>query len=182
MNLQARLDEFREDNPYDVDTQAKRLLATDNKELIIYVLALGLATAKQRQRHAERDYIKTAGQAPQRERLVPGRVTGSVVSIPVKPSRRIQNAMQNLIVDVWRIGGEQRLGDANATDLANAVRRENASAAGHGKNAVFYEALKKKLKADGSDKVRDQWQEKDVKKQIETVYGEFRKSEAGVAA
>lgn len=182
MNLQARLDQFRDDNPYDVETQAKRLFATEDRELILYALALGLATARQRQRHAERDYIKTVGRAPQRERLIPGRVTGSVVSIPVKPSKRIQNAMRELIIDVWRIGGEQRLGDANANDLANAVRRETSSAAGHGKNATFYEALKQKLEADGSDKVRDKWDEKDVKQQIEKVYGEFRKSEAGVAA
>ncbi len=40
MNLQAKLEQFREDNPYDVDTQAKRLLATDDKPLILHVLAL----------------------------------------------------------------------------------------------------------------------------------------------
>ena len=57
MDMSSRLDQFRDDNPYDVQTQAKRLLATGDKELILYALALGLVSAKSRQRHTERSYI-----------------------------------------------------------------------------------------------------------------------------
>jgi len=180
MNLQNKLDQFRSDNPYDVDTQAKRLLATDDRELLLYTLALGLATAKQRQHHLERNYIKNIGAAPPQERLVAGHVTGSVKVVPIKPGKRAQNAMAKLIVDVWRIGGDQKLGDANANDLAQAIKRESASAAGHGKNADFYTTLKEKLS--GDDQVRHRWDEASVRDTIETVYGEFRHSEAGEAA
>lgn len=178
MNLQNKLEQFRDDSPYDVATQAKRLLATKDEELILYVLALGLTTAKQRQRHVEREYIKSMGQSPPGERLVPGRTTGSVKVVPIKHSKRIQNAMKQFIVDVWRIHGEQKLGDATGSDLSDAVKRETASAAGHGKNAQFYTALKERLMDNGSDTVRDKWNEKDVRDRIEHVYGEFRKTEA----
>jgi hypothetical protein len=176
MNLQNRLDQFRSDNPYDNDTQAKRLLATDDKELILYVLALGLATAKQRQRHLERDFIKNRGQAPPRERFVPGRTTGSVSVVKIKPSKRMQNAMQQLIVDVWKINGELPLGDATTNDLTVAETREQNSSIGHTKNAVFYGNLKKELT--GSEIVRNKWSEQAIRSEIETVYGEFRSGEA----
>ncbi len=178
MNLQTRLDQFRNDNPYDIETQSKRLLAANDKDLILYVLGLGLVTAKQRQRHAERDYIKNVGTAPPRERLVPGKVTGAVNVIKIKPSQRIQNAMKELIVDVWRINGEQKLGDANAHDLSAAVKREIGSSNGHQKNAKFYRSLKDLLSEDGSDVVRTKCDEQVVRKKIEDVYGEFRKTEA----
>jgi hypothetical protein len=176
MNLQSRLEQFRQDNPYDTDTQAKRLLATNERELILYTLALGLATAKQRQRHVERDYIKNVGEAPPKERLVPGRTTGSAKVIEVRHSKRMQNAMKQFIVDIWRINGEQKLGDATSNDLAVAIKREQSSSAGHDKNARFYAILKKELH--GTEKVRDRWEEKTVRAEIENVYGELRKSEA----
>ncbi len=173
MNLQSKLDQFRTDNPYDVDTQAKRLLATGDKELLIYTLSLGLATAKQRQRHIERDYIKNIGEAPPTERLAPGRTTGSV---KIVPSKRMQNAARTLILDVWRINGEQKLGDASGNDLTVAINREITSSVGHEKNAQFYRSLKKEL--NGTDQVRTKWDEKLVRDEIEKVYGEFRKGEA----
>jgi len=173
MNLSSKLDQFRDDNPYDCETQAKRLLATEDKELILHVLALGLATAKQRQRHIERDYIKNIGEAPFRGRVVTGPVTGS---IRVKPSRRFQNVTRQLMVDVWRINGEIPLGDATANDLAVAITREDKSAEGHGKNAKFYRVLKEPMK--GDDVVRKVWPEKEIRNRIEETYGEFRKSEA----
>ncbi len=173
MNLQTRLEQFRNDNPYDVDTQAKRLLASGDKELLVYTLSLGLATAKQRQRHVERDYIKNIGEAPPKERLVPGRTTGSV---KVVPSKRMQNAAKAFILDIWRINGEQKLGDATGNDLAVAINREVMSSVGHDKNATFYRKLKHELSDD--DVVRDRWDEKTIRGEIENVYGEFRKSEA----
>src|SRR5215475_11724719 len=105
MNLQAKLDQFRDDNPYDNDTQAKRLLASGDEALTLHVLALGFATAKQRQRHMERDYIKNVGEAPPRGRVAVGR-TGS---IKIVQSRRMQNITRQHIMDVWRIG-ELQLG------------------------------------------------------------------------
>lgn len=173
MNLQAKLDQFRDDNPYDQNTQAKRLLATEDKDLILYVLALGLATAKQRQRHQERDYIKNIGEAPRRGKIVSGPVTGS---IKIVPSRRMQNITKQLIFDVWRINGEQKLGDANRNDLAQAIDRETKSAEGHAKNAQFYTGIRGEL--DDEDIVRMKWSEPRMKAKIQETYGEFRKSEA----
>lgn len=173
MNLQAKLEQFRDDNPYDCDTQAKRLLATDDKDLIIHVLALGLATAKQRQRHQERDYIKNIGEAPRRGKIVSGPTTGS---IRVIPSRRMQNITKQLIFDVWRINGEQKLGDATRNDLALAISRETKSAEGHSKNSQFYTAIRTEL--GNEDTVRMKWDEKAIRAKIEDIYGEFRKSEA----
>jgi hypothetical protein len=178
MNLQNQLEQFRDDNPYDVDTQAKRLLATDDKPLILYALALGLTVAKHRQRHLDRDYIKNVGQAKEKERFRPGRVTGSVV--PIKPSRKTQNATRALILSSWRINGDQPLGDATANDLSDAIKREMASANGHGKNAEFYTNLKAPL--EGIERVHQHWDERTTKDEIEKVYGEFRTSEAGEAA
>jgi hypothetical protein len=172
MNVQAKLDQFRNDNPYDVDTQAKRMLAADDQELILYVIALGLTTARQRQRHQERDYIKNVGQAPPKERLMPGRVTGSV---RVLPTKKTTNAMSQYILDIWRVG-ELKLGDATGNDLAGAIKREKASSIGHDKNARLYANLKKKL--DDDQAVREEWNEASVRSEIESVYGEFRKQEA----
>ena|SRR6516165_4874243 len=178
MNLQNRLDQFRDDNPYDSDTQAKRLLATDDKELIIYTLALGLQTAKQRERHLQRDYIKNTGEVKQTERFVPrpGGTTGSVVVAKIKPSRRVQNATRQLILDTWHINGEMKLGDASGNDLAVAIKRERASQRGHGKNAEFYTGLKSRV--DKNDIVRQKWDEQSTRVEIEKVYGEFRQTEA----
>jgi hypothetical protein len=173
MNLQAKLDQFRTDNPYDVETQAKRLLVSEDKELVLYTLQLGLATARQRQRHQERDYIKNVGEAPPKERLVPGRTTGSVKVIPTKKTR---NAMNQFILDVWRVNGKQKLGDANTNDLATAISREKSSSAGHDKNAKLYTKLKTEMSA--NQIVREAWDESGVRGVIEEVYGEFRKQEA----
>lgn len=172
MNLQSKLDQFRLDNPYDVETQAKRLLASDDKDLILYILALGLNTAKQRQRHVERDFMKNIGEAPPKERLVPGRVTGSV---KIVPSKKTTNAMQQLILDVWHVG-DIKLGDATGNDLAVAINREHQSSKGHQKNALFYQHIKKKVGED--EAVREQWDERTIRAEIENVYGEFRKQEA----
>jgi hypothetical protein len=176
VNIQSQLDQFRDDNPYDADTQAKRLLATDNQELILYVLSLGLATAKQRQRHQERAYIKNTGMVQPKERLVPrpGGATGSVIKI--KPTARARNAMRELVMNVWEINGQKRLGDANKNDLAVAIKRENASSIGHSKNAEFYGLLQSSLE-DG-EMVRQRFDDKAISTEIEKVYGEFRKSEA----
>lgn len=177
MNLQHSLDQFRDDNPYDVNTQAKRLLASGDKELILYVLALGLATAKQRQRHQEREYIKNIGEAPQQKtKIVSGRTTGSIKTIPIKPSKRIQNITRQLIFDVWRINGEQKLGDANANDLEVAINRETKSANGHNLNARFYIEIKTNLEK--TETVREKWDEGMIRSKIEEIYGEFRKTEA----
>ncbi len=176
MDLSSKLDQFRDDNPYDVQTQAKRLLAANDKELILYTLAMGLVAAKARQRHVERSYIKNVGAAPPKERLTPGPVTGSVRVVPIKPSKRIQNAMQQLIADVWRVNGEQKLGDCSGNDLAVAISRETSSANGHSKNAEFYRHLKEPMKL--TDTVRKTWEEKAIRAEIEKVYGEFRKEEA----
>ncbi len=173
MNLQSRLEQFRTDNPYDNDTQAKRLLAGGDQELILYVVALGLATAKQRQRHIERDYIKNIGEAPPKERLVPGPVTGSVKVIP---SKKTQNAMRQMILDVWHVNGDQKLGDATGNDLALAIKREKQSSIGHDKNARLYSLLRKPM--EDEDTVRECWDEKSVRTEIEKVYGEFRREEA----
>lgn len=176
MNLQAKLDQFRDDNPFDVDTQAKRLLAADDKELILYVLTLGLATAKQRQRHQEREYIKTLGEAPQpREKIVSGRVTGSIRSIRIKPSKRMERLTRELIFDIWHVGN-QKLGDTNRNDLAVAITRETNSANGHSLNVKFYTAIRATL--DHEDTVREKWTEEAIRTKIEEIYGEFRKSEA----
>jgi hypothetical protein len=174
MNLQNKLDQFRADNPYDVDTQAKRLLASNDKPLILHVLALGLAVAKQRQRHVERSHIKNIGEARQKERFVPGPVTGSIV---VKPSKATQNAMRSLILDVWRINGEMKLGDATSNDLQVAIKRERASQNGHAKNAELYFTLDKPINGT-TDQVRQKWTEKTVRGAIKNVYGEFRTTEA----
>jgi uncharacterized membrane protein YheB (UPF0754 family) len=178
MDMSSKLDQFRDDNPYDVQTQAKRLLATEDKDLILYTLALGLISAKSRQRHVERTYIKNIGAAPSipKERLTPGRTTGSVKIVPIKTSRRMKNIIQQLIVDVWRVNGEQRLGDCTGNDLATAISRETSSANGHAKNAAFYHNLKEPMKPE--DVVRQKWEEKAVRAEIEKVYGEFRKEEA----
>ena len=172
MNLQSKLDQFRADNPYDCETQAKRLFASGDQELILYILALGLTMAKQRQRHVERDYMKNIGEAPPRERLVPGRVTGSV---KVLPTKKTQNAMKQLILDVWHVGNI-KLGDATGNDLAEAINREHQSARGHQKNATFYAHVKKKVGE--HEAVRERWDEQTIRSEIETVYGEFRKQEA----
>jgi hypothetical protein len=177
MNIQAKLDQFRSDNPFDLETQAKRLLAMDDRSLILYVVGLGLATAEQRQRHYERDFIKNIGSAPQRERLVPGRVTGSIVSVKVLPTERARNAARQLIADVWHCG-DKPLGTTTAIDMANAIKREKSSSAGHLKNAEFYGILKEGLKPDGSDSVSMRFTEKTLRGVIERVYGEFRKTEA----
>src|SRR6516164_1089242 len=103
MNIQMKLEQFRDDNPYDVETQAKRLLATEDKELILYVLSLGLATAKQRERHQKREYIKNVGEAPPKERITAGPVTGSIKITPIRPSKKIQNAIKEFILDVWMV-------------------------------------------------------------------------------
>jgi hypothetical protein len=173
MNLQNQLDQFCDDNPYDVNTQAKRLLAKHDNRLLLYVLTLGLMTARTRRRHNEREYIKNVGQAPPSERLVSGRVTGSV---KIVPSKKTRNAMTQMILDVWRVNGETKLGDATGNDLAIASQTARASAAGQEKNAVFYDSLKKDMGP--KEKVREQWTEDSVRSQIEKVYGEFRKSEA----
>ena len=173
MNNQSKIEQFCTDNPYDVDTQAKRLFASDDEKLILYVLALGLTMARSRRRHMDRDYMKNIGQAPPKERLAPGRVTGSV---KVLHSKKARNAAQQLLLDVWRVNGEQKLGDATGNDLSVAIKREMTSSAGHEKNAQFYTKLKNELGP--SDAVRDRWDEQLVRDQIEQVYGEFRKSEA----
>lgn len=177
MNIQAKLDQFREDNPYDIETQAKRLLAKNDRELLLYVIAVGLATAKQQQRHYERNFIKNVGEAPQRERLIPGRVTGSVVSIKAAPTQKARNAARQLIADVWHCG-EKPLGTTNAIDMALAIKRETASSIGHQKNAQFYDLLKQGLNPNGSDTVSMRYSEKTLRAAIERVYGEFRKTEA----
>ncbi len=88
----------------------------------------------------------------------------------------MQNAARTLILDVWRINGEQKLGDATGNDLTIAINREITSSIGHDKNAQFYRGLKKEL--NGTDQVRSKWDEKLVRDEIEKVYGEFRKGEA----
>lgn len=176
MNLQAKLDQFRDDNPFDADTQAKRLLAGGDKELILHVLALGLTTAKQRQRHQEREYIKTIGEAPQpREKIVPGRVTGSIRTIPIKASKRREKMVKELIFDIWHVGN-QKLGDTNRNDLAVAITRETNSANGHSLNVKFYTAIRASL--DKEETVREKWSEEAIRSKIEETYGEFRKFEA----
>lgn len=177
MNIQAKLDQFREDNPYDIETQAKRLLANDDRALLLYVVAMGLTAAKQQQRHYERNFIKNTGIAPQRERLVPGRVTGSVISIKVAPTEKARNAARQLIAEVWHCG-DKALGTTNAIDMAQAIKRETASSLGHQKNAQFYGLLKEGLNPDGSDTVSMRYTEKALRGTIERVYGEFRKTEA----
>ena len=175
MKLSNRLENFRADNPFDVGTQAKRLLATKDDKLIMYVLELGLTLAKSRQRHEDRSHMKETGYAKSKEKLIirPGRVTGSVI---IKPGRRTQNAIQQLVLDTWRINGEQKLGDATAADLGDAIKRENVSANGHKKNAEFYDIIRKPLKGDNI--VRSQWNDDTLRPKIEAVYGEFRQGEA----
>jgi len=179
MNLQSKLDQFRDDNPYDPNTQAKRLLATDDKDLILHVLALGFATAKQRQRHYERDYMKNLGEAPQphKVKIVSGRTTGSIRTIPIKPSRRMEQLTKQLLYDTWYINGEMKLGDANQNDLTVAINREVSSANGHNLNAKFYTEIRAGL-SEKDDVVRSKWSEKTIRAKIEETYGEFRKSEA----
>lgn len=178
MNLQSKLDQFRSDNPYDVDTQAKRLLATNDKELILYVLALGLATAKQRQRHYERDYMKNVGEAPprERERFIPGPVTGSVKVIKIKPGKREENARRQLIMDTWMVG-EKRMADCNSHDMIAAIKREEASEKGHAKNKTLYTKANARLAQNGKEKMGEKWDEKSIRALIEEVYGEFRTQE-----
>src|SRR5215475_14782252 len=139
MNLQARLDQFRDDHPYDNATQAKNLLASDDKDLILHVLALGFQTARQREQHFVRGYIKNRGMAPtaSKEKFKPGKVTGSVIRIKVPPSRREQALHRKLIGDAWLIANVQKLNEATRNDLSKAIDRENASSNGHGKNALF---------------------------------------------
>jgi hypothetical protein len=193
MNLQNKLDQFRDDNPYDFDTQAKRLVAKDDKELILYVLALGFATAKQRQRHLERDFIKNTGTAPP-ERLVPGRpiikpvpegkaktiipgrASGTVTRIKITPNRRIQNAMERLVGDVWTVG-DKKLNDCNRNDLKMAENRAEASANGQMKNKTLYANLRATL-VDGKETVGMRVPNAELRQQIEKVYGEFRTKEA----
>ncbi len=177
MNIQAKLDQFRDDNPYDIETQAKRLLAANDKELVLFVVSIGLATAKQRQRHYERDYIKNTGTTPPRERLIPGRVTGSIISIKAKQTDRAKNAARQLIADIWHCG-DKPLGTTNAIDMAEAMKRETQSSLGHQKNAQFYGLLRNGLNPDGSDTIAMRYTEKALRSTIERVYGEFRKSEA----
>lgn len=174
MSLATRLENFRADNPYDVATQAKRLLAKDDKELLFYVVELGLKYAKQRQQHEARQYIKETGFTRATERMIvsPGRVTGSVV---IKTSKRTRNAIRQLILDVWRINGDQRLGDANAAQLGEAINREETSIVGHGKNVTFYKAVMAALEP--NETVRQRWTDDTLRPQIEAVYGEFRTSE-----
>lgn len=178
MNLQARLDQFRDDNPYDVNTQAKRLLASDDTDLILHVLALGFSAAKQRQRHQERDYIKNMGQAPQphKVKIVRGKTTGSIKAIPIKPGKRVEQLTKQLIFDIWRINGEMKLGDATENDLTVAINRESKSANGHNLNAQFYTEIKAGIEKD--EIVREKWNEGTIRSKIEEVYGEFRKTEA----
>jgi hypothetical protein len=176
MNIQYRLEQFLDDNPYDADTQAKRLMASDDADLIRYAIALGLTTAKARQRQSERDYIKNTGYAMERERLVPGRVTGSVVVKKIPRGKRGQNALRLLICDAWMIG-DKMLGDATIADLSGAIAREVASAHGHTKNVDFYTAIKSRMTPDGG-LLRKQLSEDAIRKEIESVYGEFRTREA----
>jgi hypothetical protein len=175
MKLSTKLEQFRTDNPYDVPTQAKRLLASKDEALIRYAVELGLTTVKFRVRHEQRQYIKETGYAQPRERMIvsPGRVTGAVM---IRPSKRTQNAMQQLVLDVWRIQGEQKLGDATAADLGEAIVRETTSATGHTKNAQFYGILKETL--NGTESVRSRWTDDTLRPKIEAVFGEFRRSEA----
>jgi len=176
MNIQMKLEQFRDDNPYNSETQAKRLLASNDTELILYVLALGLQTAKQRERHQQREYIKNVGETPPRQRVTPGRVTGSVKITPIKPSKKTTDALKELIADVWMVGDKQ-LGDCTEEDLSNAIKRENASSIGHAKNKALYVSLKKPL--DGTQQcIRMKWNEKDIRQEIEKIYGEFRRGEA----
>jgi len=177
MNLRTKLEQFRSDNPFDVGTQAKRLVAANEKELLLYVVTMGLMSAKQQQRHYERDFIKNVGHAPLRELLVPGRVTGSVVVKKMNPTERARNAARQLIADIWHCG-DKTLGTTTAIDMAEAIRRENSSSIGHQKNAEFYRILKNGLKPDGSDTVAMKYTEKSLRGIIESVYGEFRKAEA----
>lgn len=176
MNLSTKLDHFRAENPYDIATQAKRLLATDDKEMINYVVELGLTLARSRQRHDERQYIKDTGTARPKEHMVvaQGRVTGAVKFIPGKRGR---NAMTQLIADTWRVNGEQRLGDATHADLGSAIKRESTSLLGHRKNIDFYQELSEPLKGT-TDSVRTKWSEGSIRTAIEKVYGEFRTTEA----
>ena len=106
----------------------------------------------------------------------PGRVTGAVKVVDIKPSKRIQNLTQQLIYDVWRVNGDQKLGDCTDNDLAVAIVQETVSAGGHAKNATFYSNLKEPMKS--KETVRTVWKEKTVRAEIEKVYGEFRKEEA----
>lgn len=177
MNLQSKLDQFRNDNPYDNDTQAKRLLAGGDKELTLYVLALGLSTAKQRQRHYERDFIKNVGAAPLKERFVPGPTTGSIIR--VKPGKRQENARKQLILDVWIVNGDKSFGKCNWHDLGAAIKREDATRNGLALNIQLYKGVQQTLKPDGSDLVDQKWNEKTIRDEIEKVYGEFRTGEAG---
>lgn len=91
----------------------------------------------------------------------------------------MKNAMEQFIMDVWRINGEQPLGDANYHDLTNAEKRAEANEKGQAKNKEFYKRAKKRLDPKGSDKMRQRWDEKSIRTEIEKVYGEFRKGEAG---
>lgn len=172
MNIQSKLEQFRSDNPYDFETQATRLLAFDDKELILHVLALGFATAKQRANHLERDHIKNTGEPPQ-ERFRPGRTTGAAVK--VTHSKKIRNAIQRLILDTWMVA-DKPLGDATGNDLQVAIASAKASANGQLKNAKFYGNLKTRTGA--KDKVRSHWSETDIRNEIENVFGEFRKEAA----
>jgi hypothetical protein len=88
----------------------------------------------------------------------------------------MQNVTRQMILDVWRVNGEQSLGDATANDLTVAINRENNSAEGHSKNSLFYNGLKEGIR--GAETVRTKWSEKSVRAKIEEVYGEFRKTEA----
>jgi hypothetical protein len=194
MNLQNKLDQFRDDNPYDYHTQAKRLLAKGDNELILYVLALGFATAKQRQRHLERDIIKNTGQAPPLERLVAGkpiipptpagkkpqtiisgRASGTVTPIKIE-RKHVQNALERLIGETWEVGSK-KLNDCNGNDLKNAEDRAEASANGQMKNKAFYANLRA-AGVDNKTTVGAKLSNDQLRQHIEKVYGEFRTKEA----
>jgi hypothetical protein len=166
VDVRSKLDQFRSDYPFDVQTQARRLASSGDDDLIVYVLALGLQMALQRQRHMERSVIKNTGMAPQRERFG---------SIKIVPSKKARNAMRQMILDVWRINGGMALGDATGNDLAIAIDREEKSANGHTRNAKLYRILKAEIGP--NETVRSKWDENSIRDQIENVYGEFRQAE-----
>lgn len=176
MTPAVKLQNFRDDNPYDIATQAKRLLAAKDDDLIRYVIELGLTMARQRDRHEERRHIKETGFTRPLQKVVmsKGKTTGSII---VKMGKKTRNAAQSLILDVWRINGDLPLGDATAADLGEAIIKEEKSLVGHAKNKQLYQIMQKPIEGTSSP-VRSHWTDNTLRPEIEEIYGEFRTSAA----
>ena len=121
-------------------------------KLAVYVISVGLEHLASRNRATTRRTMRNAVIKPQFSQRQGG-VTGSV-TISKRSQRKLEAAARDLFL-TWRVGS-MALGEMTKEALLTEASNERASAKGHLRNAVFYEALAHPMQS--GETVKAYWQ------------------------